>query len=176
MAHSIHKKTQWGKKMERTVFPGALNWPSCFLDSSHVQSCPALSWSHLHSLPPGRGLVDVLCCHGTAFPASFTEEIQSLPAIPGQTAQAIICLYILLNWQEEWKCLQPSSKWMNAKWRGFLITLEMTEDSQLLHFNFFFYWTEEQRDTYQQGACCWKRYHGHKWCHLCCEFCLTATG
>lgn len=107
-------------KIEGSVFPAALNWPMCMLDSSHVQSCSALSWSHLHSHPPARVLVDVLCCRGTGFPASCTEEVQSLPAIPGQTAQAIICLYILFDWQEEWKCLQPSSKWMNAKSGVFL--------------------------------------------------------
>lgn len=86
------------KKMEGAVFAGALDWPVCTLDvSSPALPCPG----PISTAIPLAGCWDVLCCHGTAFPASSTEEVQSLPAIPGQTAQTIIHLYILLNWKEE---------------------------------------------------------------------------
>lgn len=157
--------------MERLLLQSVLSWPTHVAELCHVQPWSAHSCCNPHSNPS-------LCQDAGAcavFPPSPQRACASKPA--GCSAQAIIWFYTLLNWQGKWKRLQPSSKWMSSD-EGF-IKLESTDDkiSHFLLFHFIFSsWTEKPRHTRQQGARCWKRHHGHKWCDSCCELRLAASG
>lgn len=167
----MHKEENAGQKWKdccsRVCWVGQPTWQSSAM-SSHGLLTPA---AIPIVIPPcAKMLVHVQCFH----PAHREPVLQNLLAALLKLSFGFILFSIGKGSENAYNHLV--NEWVQMKvlqnWKAL-----MTKVSHLLLFHFIFSsWTEKPRHTRQQGARCWKRHHGHKWCDSCCELRLAASG